>query len=174
MNEKTKAILAAALLSFVSELSGCTAPPKHTTTEISGVSISCGHMNRSYGYSFWVRADNSSMLFDADCYTGNYEIPTVLESVEISNDEYAELMKIIEEAQLIQYAENYKKPPKSPVFVSDETTYCFSLTFTDGENYLTYNRQEELENYFYALAEKYAETHNIADDDLIGESYEEE
>lgn len=173
MNKIIRAVLVLALLSFISGLFGCKGKtPRHSAKDIRGVSVSCGHMNRSFGYSFWVRTDSKSVLFDADCFTQNKEIPTVLEAVEISESEFDELMKIIEEKQLIKYAENYKKPPKSPFMVLDDTTYAFNLTFTDGENILTNDRQEELENFFCALAEKYAETHNIADTENLDEKEE--
>lgn len=163
---KMKAVLIVALLSFISGIFGCrgTKDPQHTTAEISGASISCGHMDRSFGYSFWVRADGDSLLLDADCYTHEREVETVLEAVEISESEFEELLKIVEDDGLIQYAENYKEPAKSPIIVMDETTYGFCLTFTDGKSFLTRDRQEKFESYFYTLAEKYAETHNIADD----------
>lgn len=168
-----RAVIVLAFLSFISGLFGCKGKtPRHSAADIRGVSVSCGHSNRSFGYSFWVRTDSKSVLFDADCFTHNRETPTVLEAVEISESEFEELLKIVEEKQLIQYAEKYKKPPKSPFLVLDETTYAFNLTFTDGENFLTKDRQEELESFFYALAEKYAETHNIADAEYCGEKEE--
>lgn len=174
--KKIKAVRIVALLSLISGLFGCkgTTAPQHTTADISGVSISCGHMNRAYGYSFWVRMDGKTPVFDADCFTHEWEVPTVLESVEIDEDEFEELLKIIEDNQLIQYAENYKQPSKSPILVLDDTTYAFCMDFTDGKSFLTNDRQEELETYFYALAEKYAETHNIAEADFNDESEEEE
>ena len=171
-----KAVLVVALLSFITGLFGCkgTTAPRHAAADVSGASISCGHMNRAFGYSFWVREDGEALLFDAECFTNEWQVPTVLESVEISGDEFDGLLKIIEDGGLIQYAENYKEPPKLPVSAMDETTYAFSLSFKDGESFLTKNRQEALETYFYALAEKYAETHNIAESDFTDESEEEE
>lgn len=169
-------LIVMALLSLFSGLFGCRGqtPPKHTAAELTGASISCGHMNRLFGYSFWVRKDGSSLLFDADCYTHEREVQTVLESVEITESEFEELLTVITDNQLIQYAENCKQPSKSPIMAMDETTYAFSLSFADGESYLTKDRQEELENYFYTLAEKYAPTHNIAESDFTGEPNEEE
>lgn len=159
---KQKAVLP---VTFLARLLGHGAP-RHTTDDISSVSISCGHMCRSCGYSFWVHAEGSTLLFDADCFIHQQEIPAVLASIAISGGEFETLLDLIRADQLIQYAEQYKQPPRSPIVILDDTTYGFCLTFKDGTSLLTRDRQEKLETYFYALAEKYATTQDPAGDHL--------
>lgn len=129
---------------------------KHELSEIISVSISCGHMNRSYGYSFWARKEDGWSL-DAECFTHNYEVETVFENSEMSGEDVEALFEILEQSESIAYAENYQEKKKLPVQVKDETMYSLCLIFSDGNQYATCDRQNDLENFFYRLAEKYDE-----------------
>ena len=59
MNGKVfrKAVTVMGLLAVIAGLFGCNKAPKHTLSEISEVSIACGHMDRSFGYLFWVHRE---------------------------------------------------------------------------------------------------------------------
>lgn len=143
------------LVAMLAGLFGCRKEPKpasHTIEEISAVSISCSHMDHSYGYSFWLRREENRWLFDASCFTHDYEEETVFENREADAGNIAALLGILDQRDSIAYAENYKKPRRSPFFVLDETTYVFCLTFSDGSRYVTYDPQNELEEFFYRLA----------------------
>ncbi len=151
-----KAVAAVGLLATLAGLFGCTKtpkPPKHKISDISSVSISCSHMDRCYGYYFWVRRDGDVWLFDATCFTNDHEVETVFENREVSSEDIDELSKILERNGSISYAENYKKPKKLPFEVMDETIYTFCLAFSDGSKYNTNDPQKELEQFFYRLAE---------------------
>ena len=142
-------------------LFGCNKAPKparHSISEISSVSISCGHMDRSYGYCFWLRREEDVWLFDAECFIHDHEDEAMFEGREVKSEDVDVMLKIIEQNDSITYAENYKPPKKLPFEVMDETTYSFCLTFSDGSRYLTSDSQAELENFFYRLAEKYGNT----------------
>ena len=151
-----KAVAVMGILTVLSGLFGCTKAPKpaqHTISEISDVSISCGHMDRSYGYFFWVHREQDKWLFNAECFTHDHEVETVFENREVSGQNMDALFEILEHSDSITYAENYKKP-KAPLFEAlDDTTYTFCLTFSDGSRYTTCDRQKELEEFFYLLAE---------------------
>ena len=110
-------------------------------------------MDRRYGYSFWIRAQEGAWLFDAECFTHDREIETVFEKREVSSEDVDTLFAILEQSDSITYAENYKKPKASPFMIMDETTYSFCLTFSDGNQCVTYDAQKELEDFFYCLAE---------------------
>lgn len=129
-------------------------PAQHDLSEITSVSISCGHMDRRYGYSFWIHRNEDIWLFDAECFTHDREVETVFENREVSGEAIDALFEILDRNNLIVYAENYKMPIKLPFQVMDDTTYSFCLTFSDGNQYLTCDVQKELEDFFYLLAEK--------------------
>lgn len=146
------------ILAALAGLFGCSKAPKpaqHELSEIRAVSISCGHMDRSYGYFFWIHPEQDKWLFDAECFTHGHEDETMFENREVSGKDMDALFEILERCDSIAYAENYKKPKKLPIFeVMDETTYSFCLTFSDGTQYVTCDRQKELEEFFYRLAEQ--------------------
>lgn len=145
------------LLAVMAGLFGCNKAPKpaqHTISEISAVSISCGHMDYSFHYYFWIHKEQGKWLFDAECFTHNKEEETVFENREVSGEAMDELFEILERRDSITYAENYIKPKGSPFVVLDGTTYGFCMTFSDGKQYVTCDCQKELEEYFYRLAEQ--------------------
>ncbi len=152
-------VLCMAVLSTLCGTLGCSREQegaKHGTAELTAVSISCGHMDRSLSYSFWARRSGESWLFDAECSTDQNQTETVLESQALDADDVNELMTILSRNDSIAYAESYRAT-KKVLSAVDETTYSFCLTFEDGEQYVTDDRQGELEELFYRIAEKYGE-----------------
>ncbi|MDD6203697.1 MAG: hypothetical protein PUC05_01685 [Firmicutes bacterium] len=148
------------LFAVLSGLFGCSKakPARHTVSEISVVSVYCGHMDHSCSYCFSVRREQDRWLLDADCFTHGHNTETELEKCEVGNEDIDALFEIIQSSNLIAHAENYKKPRKSRIVVLDETTFGFSLTFTDGSQYMTDDCQPELRKYFYAIAERYGKS----------------
>lgn len=145
------------LFAVLASLFGCGKSPKpaqHELSEIRAVSISCGHMDRCFGYSFRIHREQDKWLFDAACFTHDHEDETVFENREVSGKDMDALFEILDRNNLIAYAENYKKPRNFPFEILDETTYGFCLTFSDGSQYVTLDYQKELEEYFYRLAEQ--------------------
>lgn len=148
------------ILFLILSLFGCqkaALPAKHELSEITAVSISCANIDRSYSYSFFVHKEENIWLFDAKCFTHNYETETVLNGYELGGNDAKILLEILEQNGSIAYVENYKKPKNLPVQVADDTTYAFCLTFLDKKQYVTYDRQSDLEEFFYDLAKKYDE-----------------
>ena len=153
-----RTVIGVALLAALTGLFGCRKDPEkenhHELSEISAVSISCSHMDRRYGYFFWLHREDGKWLFDAECFTHDHEEETVFENREVSDHEVEALFEILESNDLVTYAENYKKPKKLPFKIMDETIYGFCLTFSDGSQYSTCDIQTELEKFFYRLAEE--------------------
>ena len=164
-----KTVTVMGLLAVFAGLFGCNKTPKsaqHELSEISAVSLSCGHMDHSYGYYFWIHLEQDKWLFNTECFTHDHEVETAFENREVNRDDTDALFEILERSDSIAYAENYKKPKKLlPFEVLDETTYSFVLTFSDGSRYVTLDSQKELEEYFYRLAEKYGDTETANKDD---------
>lgn len=148
-----KAVLIVTMLSLLCGLFGC-GKARHKISDITSVSLSCGHMTAGFGYSFWIRKEGDDWLFDAECYTHDGTEKTVFENREVGEAEINSLLGIIEKNNLAAYAENYKKPKDSPIQVMDETAYIFVLGFSDKSRFVTNDRVGELEEYFYRLAEQ--------------------
>lgn len=146
------------VLSLACGLLGCQKEPepaKHELSQITSVSISCGNMDRRYSYSFWAHKEENGWFLDAECFTYNYETETLFNSCELDSEDEKTLLEILEENESIAYVENYTKPKKSAAHFVDETTYGFCLNFSDGSQYVTFDRQKDLEKFFYRLAEKH-------------------
>ncbi|MGN1480267.1 MAG: hypothetical protein ACI4XH_10885, partial [Acutalibacteraceae bacterium] len=150
-----KTVTAVCLLSVLAGLFGCGKTQHYNVSQISAVSISCCHMDRRYGYSFFLREENGQWLFDADCFTDDHENETVLENKAVGDDDISVLLDIIERNETVKFAETYKKP-KQLFEALDESTYSLCLTFDDGSRYNADSigsAMRELESFFYRLAE---------------------
>ncbi len=149
-----------AILSVICGLLGCQKAPKpaeHELSDITAVSISCGEMDLCYGYSFWAHNEENTWLLDAECFTHNFEVETILKNRQLTDKDIETLFEILEQNNSISYVENYQNSKKFSFQTSDGSTYSFCLTFSDGNQYVTCDRQNDLEEFFYHLAEKYDE-----------------
>lgn len=147
-----------ALLSALGGLFGCSKTPTYTAEDIRSVSVSCGHMDYSHSYSFYLRKADGGWLLDAD-YAADTEQPhTQYEACLVTEEDAKELLAVVQEQDMIGKLRRYKKP-KIKVQVLDETTYYILLGFADGESLGAATRiSQDLEACFYRLAEKYAGT----------------
>ena len=148
-----KAVLIVTMRSLLCGLFRC-GKARHKISDITSVSLSCGHMTASFGYSFWMRKEGDVWFFDAECYTHDRTEKTVFKNHEVGETEINSLLRIIEKNDLTAYAENYKKPKDSLIQVMDETAYIFVLGFSDKSRFVTNDRIVELEEHFYRLAEQ--------------------
>lgn len=150
------------LFSTIFGLFGCKNAPdtaEHNVSEITGVSISCGNPDLSGEYFFNIQKKDDLWLFDAQCYDRNGE-KIAINGLEISENDVDELLQILKRNDSITYVRNYKKPLKLPFNVKDDTSYAFSLTFSNGDRYVTYDSQKETEEYFFRLSEKYTDVNS--------------
>lgn len=143
------------LLSLLCGLFGCQGAPKaakHSLSEISAVSISCGHTDLRLCYSFWLRREEEAWLLNAEFFTR--ESKTVLENRRLVGEDAEAVLEILKKNNSIAYVENYRKPKAVFTPTADEDTYVFCLTFSDTRQYTAFGRQRDLEEFFYALAEE--------------------
>lgn len=157
MRKVAKLLSMTAILSVVCCIFGCGRLPEYTVDDIRSVSISCGHMDYSYSYSFYIRKAENEWLFDAD-FALNTEEPRVeFENCSVDNEDVKELLDIVRDREVIKNLRHYKKP-KIKLQISDETTYYTSVLFSDGEQAgapILIN--QDIETYFYRLGEKYTD-----------------
>ncbi|MGN0735722.1 MAG: hypothetical protein ACI4LP_07950 [Anaerovoracaceae bacterium] len=169
-----KAVILLGLVTVLSGLLGCTANPRdaepvHDVSEVSMVSIGCGHMDYSCCYNFMLKRStgeaaeaekagaDSGWYFEGGCFLRNEDQRTDFEPTPVSSESAAKLLDIIEANNTIAYAENYKAPKKLKIFALDETTYSFCIEFSDGQQYIISEmvpEQNELEKYFYDLGKE--------------------
>lgn len=125
--------------------------------EINVFSMVCGHMDFSFGYSFCLRNEENGWLLDAECFVNNHEEHVEFTEKQVAAADVDALYEIMQKHNTIEFLVKYRKPRKSPFFIADETTYCFSVSFSGGECYQTQSigtAGHELEEYFYGLAAK--------------------
>lgn len=127
----------------------------HSAADITAIAVSCGEIDRSQSYSFWLHNEGEAWLLDASCFTQQKEVETELKDCAINDEEKNAVFAILEQNDSIAFVENYaqKQPVKN---VADGSSYSFALTFTDGTQYVADKQQAELEAFFYDLTEKYA------------------
>lgn len=147
------------VLSAIAGIFACNKVPKYTADDIRSFSISCNHMDFSFAYSFYIKKSEDGWLFSAECFTDGKSHHTEFENRPVTNDDVEELLTIIREKDVIDSLRSYKKP-KLKFHVLDETTYYSSVSFADGKSIgaATVVSSNEIESYFYRLAEKYSDT----------------
>lgn len=164
MRKIGKAVTVLALMSFLCGLFGCGKAPEYTADDIKSVSMSCGHMDFSHSYSFYLRKEGSAWLLDAEFASDTESLRTEYAECTVAQADAKELLDIIESQQLIEKLRRYRKP-KSKIQVMDETTYYTSILFANGESLGAATlASQELEACFYRLAEKYNPAVPEADD----------
>lgn len=147
-----------ALLPLIFGLTACQKKaerPKHQLFEITSVSISSAHINQLNSYSFFAHKEKNNWFFDAEYFANGSEIQTQIKNQELSSEETEKLFNILSQNGSIAYCENYKNSRKLFSDAVDEDVYAFCLSFSDGKQFLTKDRQKDLELYFYHLSEKY-------------------
>lgn len=133
--------------------------PPRPKEQLTSVSISQSHMDRTYCYNFWAREEKGSYLLDAECIIVDYD-----------NNDYKEINftdKEITEVDFKQFTEldskydfysNIKiKKKNNNLFICDETITAFYVKYgeegfgieTNGECF------EAVHNVFSELAQKY-------------------
>ena len=127
-----KVVMMMALLPLLASLPGCNKPPEHTVEDIRSVSVSCGHMDYSHSYSFYLRKTENGWLLDAEFATDTEHPRVGYEECPVTEGDVKKLLTIVQEQNLTEQLRRYKKPIIK-VQVLDETTYYSSISFTDGE-----------------------------------------
>lgn len=156
MRKAEKAVIFVAILTVFSSLFGCQKTPEYTGDDIRSVSVSCGHMDYSHSYSFYLRKSENNWLLDAE-YAVDTEQPRVeYEERTVTEKDAKELLSIVQEQDVIGKLRRYKKP-RLNVQAADETNYYTAILFADGEQLgAAAHISDDLVTGFRDLAGKYA------------------
>lgn len=155
MKKAAKLLLAMMILPVVCCIFGCDRAPEYTADDIRSVSISCGHMDYSHSYSFYIRKAENEWLFDAD-FALSTEVPhTEFENCPVETEDVKALLDMACDREAIKKLYRSKKT-NTGIYVSDETAYYTSVLFSDGKQLGAPVRiSQDIEAYFYRLGEKY-------------------
>ncbi len=121
--------------------------------DITGVSLSCGHMCFDYCYSFYISKRNEKLLFSASFFLKNANGRICFEDAPVKEEAFSSLLDLISKTNLIKKANNFKAQEQS-FEALDETTYSLSVYFETGSVFAKIS-SKELEKFFFELAEKY-------------------
>lgn len=158
---KNKWCLIMGILFCVLSLFGCTKNPVKPDSELTSISISQSHMDRTYCYNFRARLENNSYLLDAECLIVDYENNDYREinftDAEITEKEFKRFAEIDSKYDFYSHIKAERK--KNIFFACDETITNFSVNYGDEgiaveENDECFNAVNEL---FFQLAEKYSD-----------------
>lgn len=144
-----------AVLSLAAGLFGCQGAAEHSVKDICKITLWRGHETFDESYSFDLKEKNGEWLFSAECVLDGNDEAVSVERLKIAQADADDILKIIEEQKLINFAKNYKEREEE-YFADDEASCCFSLEFKNGEAvFAKESPGKELEHTFYRLAEKY-------------------
>ncbi len=104
-------------------------------------------------YSFYLSKQNGKPLFSASFFSEKASSRVELESVPVKEEEFASLLKLISENDLVKKAKNFKAT-KHSFEATDEVDYSLSI-YSDIGNVFAELHPKELEDFFFELAEKY-------------------
>lgn len=153
-----------AIISCVLSLFGCTQNPVKPDRELTSISISQSHMDRTYCYSFGAYKKNDTYTLNARCMLekGDNDYEDVeLENISITKEEFKQFEELDKKYDFFSLRKP-NKIEKNIFFVVDETITNFSVSYGD-ESFSLYTSGDcynEVHDCFVALAEKYNETIN--------------
>lgn len=104
-------------------------------------------------YSFYLSKQNGKPLFSASFFSEKAGSRVELESVPMKEEEFASLLKLISENDLVKKTKSFKST-KHSFEATDETTHSLSI-YSDTGNISAELHSKELEDFFFELAEKY-------------------
>lgn len=149
-----RAVAVMALLTALCSLFGCKKVPQYTAEDIRSVSVSCGHMDYSHSYSFYLRETESGWLLDADFAMDTEQPHVEFEARPVAEENVKELLSVVQEQEVIAKLQRWKKP-RWNVRASDETSYYTSIMFADGEMLgAATHVSDALVSCFYTIAAK--------------------
>lgn len=134
--------------------------PVKPDNELTSVSISQSHMDRTYCYNFWARKENNRYLLNADCMIVDYDNNEANEinftDTEISEEDFQQFKRLDEKYDFFSLLKP-RKEKKNMFFALDETISHFTVKYGD-EVFSLYTNGDcysEACKCFFALAEKY-------------------
>lgn len=156
MRKMGKAVVFVALLSVFGGLFGCQKTHEYTIDDIRSVSVTCGHMDYSHSYSFYLRKSGHNWLLDAE-YAVDTERPRIeYEERPVTEKDAKKLLSVVQEQDVIGKIQRCKKP-RLNVQIADETSYYTAILLADGEQLgAPVHISDDMVTVFYNLAGKYA------------------
>lgn len=127
--------------------------------EITGLSLYQNHMNYGHCYSFYLREEDSKVLFDAQVRFNEEPYEIILESCQVDREFWEELKSLEGKYKIIDYVTKYKKKP-SVFEAADETVNKTTVYLSDGTDKSADTDEEyreELYNFFFELSKKYSD-----------------
>ena len=150
------------IASCVLSLFGCNRNPIKPEGELASISIYQNHMDSTFCYSFGIRKENDSYLFDADCILVDYDNNEYSEvnfiDKEITKEEFEKFTKLDKKYDFFSLRKSNKKE-KNRYVILDETITNFSVRYGDEGIAVETNGEcfEAVNELFFQLAEKYAD-----------------
>lgn len=150
------------IVSCVLSLFGCNRNPIKPEGELASISIYQNHMDSTFCYSFGIRKENDSYLFDADCILVDYDNNEYSEvnfiDKEITKEEFEKFTKLDKKYDFFSLRKPNKKE-KNRYVILDETITNFSVRYGDEGIAVETNGEcfEAVNELFFQLAEKYAD-----------------
>lgn len=145
---------------------GCKGGDNSELGRLESISMSCGHMDQSMGYNFYLRQEGDEILLDAEFFppydseTNEYPERIEVENAVVTDKTAMERAgEILDRHKVYEFLKTYKKPVK--IFQAmDETTYGFSAKW-GGKLYSASSvnsAESELKEFFTDLAMNSVET----------------
>ena len=150
------------IVSCVLSLFGCNRNPIKPEGELTSISISQTHMDRTYCYHFRARQESGYYLLDAECLIVDYDNNDFeeinLTDAPISEEDFSRFSALDSQYDYYSLLKPIKKE-HSKIFVCDETITNFYVNYgdegiaveTSGECF------DAVNELFFQLAEKYAD-----------------
>ena len=121
--------------------------------EVTTVSVNRRCMDYSSSYSFTLEKNENAWYFSFDAVIDGSGVHTEVERQMIDEHDAKEILRIIEEQQLVTMVRQYEEPPDDGILALDETLYGISFGFSDGSSInAPIYAGEELREAFYTLA----------------------
>lgn len=152
------------IFSFILSLFGCRQSPVKPNEELTSISISQNHMDRTYCYSFNVQKKNNTYSLSAwymlERGDNDYE-DIELENVRITEEEFAQFEELDKKYDFFSLLKPNKEK-KNLFFVADETITIFSVSYGD-ESFSLYTGNDcynEVYDCFVAITKKHSAVNN--------------
>lgn len=159
-----KGLIIMSVMSLMFSFFGCSGKsktPSQLNEQLSSVSISQNHMDRTYCYSFRARKQNESYLLDAECIIVDYDNNDYKEinftDTAITEEEFQQFALIDSKYDFLSHIKSGRK--KNIFFACDETITNFSVKYGEESFNIETNGEcfKAVNEFFFQLAEKYAD-----------------
>ena len=149
------------IISCILSLCSCTQKPVNPQNELTSVSISQSHMDRTYCFHFWARVENNSCLLDAECLIVDYDNNTCeeisLTDTQITEEDFRHFSELDKEYDFCSHIKTERKNNK--FFILDETVTGFSVKYGEDSFNIETNGEcfRNVKDFFFQLAERYTD-----------------